>query len=55
MKKTYIKPSVLLAKLNTKHMLATSPVTMGFGRGNANRSTTVDARESIWDDEEEEW
>lgn len=26
---------------------------MGFGRGNANRSTTVDARESLWG--EEEW
>jgi hypothetical protein len=52
MKKTYQTPAMFIVRVKTHNIICSSGDTMRFG-GNANGSTTVDARESIWDDEEE--
>ena len=53
MKKTYQTPAMFIVRIKTHNIICSSGDTMGFGRGNANRSTTVDARENLWNDEEE--
>ena len=56
MKKTYMKPSILLKNVGVRHMICESQPRVGINQGGSVNANEVESRRgfSIWGDDDEE-